>query len=123
MNEIYIIKLSSIDDFANLYDELVTDNSTFVYNIDFMYDSFKNGNMYTLMCKEQNIICNKNNKLLLPCLCIINKDNVCEILWVHTRARLKGLGKYLVTELNIQYARTPIGNSAGFWDKCEVDLL
>jgi len=125
MNDVSVFEVTSIDDFANLYDELVNDNSTYFYNIDFIYDSFKNGKMYSLKSnevKDDNIF-NKNNPYLVPCFCIINSDNECEILWVHTRTRFKGCGRLLVKSLCIKFAKRPIGNSITFWKKCSIDLI
>lgn len=135
-------------DFWCLISELIDDQSGFLFNRDSILDAFKKGNLYSLSVLETDeisksqdrldeIFCkdtlndlflsnyNFNNILsfyLLPCFCIKNDDNCAIILWVHSRARNKGLGRKLVELLGIRYAFLPLPKSIGFWERCNVEI-
>ena len=127
-SEIKLIKIDS-DDFWCLFDELLNDNSCFVYNRNIILEAYKEQNLYGLIVNEtnkmyetggqmDNIFCH-NSLYLLPCFCV-KENNKAIIIWTHTRARKMGFAKKLVELLNIEYAYKPLSESIEFWKKCNV---
>ena len=146
--KIQLEQITDSEDFWCLVSELINDQSEFLYNKDSILEAFKTGNLYSLsvfetdemfrkvdrrdeiFCKDTlNDLFLSNYKFndilsfyLLPCFCIKNDDNCAIILWVHSRARNKGLGRKLVELLGIRYAFRPLPKSIGFWEKCNVEI-
>lgn len=129
------IKLTKIEhgfDFWCLFDELSNDNSNFINNREIIVDAYRKGNLYGLNVDESDhMFANKsinddifarhhNGALswyLLPCLCVV-ENKKCIIIWVHTRARRKGLGTKLVKLLKIEDVYNPLPGTSNFWKSC-----
>lgn len=55
----------------------------------------------------------------LPCFCIVNKEDrtICDLIWVHSRARKNGFGRRMIELLGIKYVEATTEESSVFWDK------
>jgi len=133
------ISLVKIDreDFWCLIDELIDDRSGFLCNRTTILNAYTAGNLYGLRVVENesmrtrrasrdNIFCNDifndtKTCYLLPCFCIRESDTAI-IIWTHTRARNMGFATQLVKLLDIKYADTPLPESMGFWQKCNIGV-
>lgn len=130
--ETYLEKIEDGRNFWDLFDELIDDISGFLNNRNYIVDSYKEGNMYGLRVTETDSMYQRHaamDKLfcsgsfyLLPCFIIKEKDEAF-ILWVHTRARNKGLGTKLVELSKIKYVYNPLPESVGFWKKFDVKVI
>lgn len=57
----------------------------------------------------------------LPCFLLrAENDSVCDIIWVHLRARRRGFGTMLVKQLGITRAYQPVEGSEKFWDSVGI---
>ena len=129
--EIKVNKIEDGADFWCLINELLNDNSDFLYNRNTIVEAYKNGNLYGLNVNETDEMYKKGSRIdnifcvdsmyLLPCFCI-KEDNKAIIIWTHTRARNNGFAKKLVELLRIKYADSPLPDSLEFWKKCNVEL-
>ncbi len=131
MNDWGELKLEQIDDcsFWYLIDELVDDESGFLYNRDIILKAYKDGNLYGLTVEESDemfkrgarlddIFCDKSY-YLLPCFCVKEEDEAI-IIWTHSRARNMGFAKKLIELLDIKRALSPLPESIEFWKKCNI---
>lgn len=129
--EIKLLKITDGNDFWNLFEELVDDKSDFIQNKNFLLESYRDGNLYTLYVEENlwmfrnnieedPIFCKGNgSEYILPCFCI-KEDKKAMIIWVHSRARRKGLGSRLVKLLEIEEVYNPLPTSLPFWDSLSL---
>jgi len=107
--------------FWPLYKNLEAEQSGFQHNIFWLLDAFKNGQLYTLALADTPamdpfvpLFCCPHTFRVLPCLCVV-VDNVCEIMWVATRLRRRGLATKFVDELRIAKVKEVVNNSYVFW--------
>jgi len=130
----HLCKVQESSDFWCLFDELVQDVSGFVHNRETLLDAYRDGRMFSLRVDETHDMYRMGSRdhplfarehfyghgnlswYMLPCFCIIDPaDPACpEIVWVHSRARLRGLARTLVDELNITKAYI-LDDSLPFW--------
>ena len=127
-DEITLELIENSDDFWALYDELLNDESGFIFNRTMILDAFKDKELYGLRVNEINytskqhsIYC-ANSDDLLPCLCV-KHNNTAMVLWTHTRARRRGFAKELVKLLNVQHAYNPLPGSENFWRSCNIQMV
>jgi hypothetical protein len=132
--ETELCKIESGEDFWNLIDELYNDGSgsEFVNNRNIIVEAYKDGNLYGLEVGEtfsmyergarrDTIFC-KDSYYMLPCFCI-KEDDTAILIWVHSRARMKGYGKRMIELLGIKKAYRPLSDSIEFWEKLNIELL
>jgi len=127
--------IESGSDFWCLIEALKNDNSSFINNINTIVERYKEGNlfglsvtetdsMYTRGARADGVFCrtmhNDLSWYLLPCFCIRIK-HTAEICWVHSKIRRLGVGKALVSLLNIEKAYHPLRGSLPFWKACHVE--
>ena len=137
-----MMKIEKGADFIALLDELVLSDSELVTNRQTILQSFLDGKLFGLCVPhsaeqyfnktdKDGIFCQSGATWnLLPCFCIAGyiadgpeNADIADLLWVHPRARLIGLGKTLVTSLGIKRARKGDVASEGFWTKCSIPLI
>ena len=114
--------------FAALFRELEDDGSRFHNNMNILVDAMRDGSLYTLQVVEgertvrpsEDPIFVADAFLTLPCLAVVDED-ICSIIWVHSRARRLGLGRALVEGLDIQRASKPLPQGRAFFNACNVD--
>lgn len=109
------------DDFWPLFKNLEAEGSGFQYNITWLLDAFKNGQMYTLelvdtpeMDQFVPLYCCPYTRRIMPCICVV-QDNACKILWVSVRLRRKGLATKFVDTLFITKATDIVDDGYMFW--------
>ncbi len=133
--EIVLHPVTGSDEFWILIDELIGDQSSFWHNRTCILNAFRDGRLYGLNIHETDLMYERGVRgdpvfarayhgepsfYLLPCFCVVSAtdDKTCDMIWVHTRARRKGLGRKLVRELGIRVAREPVPEAKPFWDAC-----
>lgn len=129
--EIKLVQIEEGNEFWNLIDELIDDESGFMFNRNILVEAYKNGNLFGLRVNEtesmykrgarsDDIFC-KDSYYLLPCFCIKEGDKAI-ILWVHTKARLNGFAKLLIRLLDIKRTSYQLPESVGFWKKLNIKM-
>jgi hypothetical protein len=132
--EIQLVQVDYGSLFAALYNELLDDinpdGSGFHHNLQNLVEAFRDGKLFSLRVIETNDMYHEEirNPLFaertfyaLPVLCVVGKrDQDCEIIWVHTRARRYGFGRKMVELLGIERAIDPLPGSESFWNACGV---
>ncbi len=120
-----------------LYDELMDDfnfstGEGFFANRDIIADRFKDETLYTCFVDETKEMFNSSNRdpifcknsfYMLPCICTIKDGDTCELLWVHPRARNRGIGRAMIKQLNIKKAANVLSDSKHFWDKLNIEII
>ena len=109
------------EEFWLIINELCDDNSIFLHSKVAILKAFKDGQLYGIKmasCGEVPIIADSGG--LVPCFCISIGGRAL-MLWVHSRARLKGVGRRLIQLLGITHAFAVLEESAGFWEKCKIE--
>ena len=130
--EIKVFQIDSGDEFWILIGEICDDKSNFIHNKSTIVDAYKNGHLYGLCvietdqmykrgAQKDTVFCD-GGLYMLPCFCIKENDDTAMIIWVHSRARMKGYGKKLVQLLNIKKACPVLEESIGFWEKMSVQF-
>lgn len=106
-------------------------NKGFHNNLGLLADGLIKEQLYTLEVTESDAMAGthasrdpvfvKGLWFTLPCLLLRSAGtNVCDILWVHPRARRRGLGTALVKQLGIVFADDVLPESTGFWDAVDI---
>jgi hypothetical protein len=124
-----LMKITEAQDCIRLIDEMANDKSAFVNNRAIILDAWRDGCMYGLanvsMISIESPLYGLTVKGastwdLLPCVCIAPKEGHAGIMWVHKRARLRGLGRAFVDQLQITNVVCPFEHSIPFWRACGV---
>jgi hypothetical protein len=120
-----------------ILDLLQQEGDGFLHNKVWIMDALVRGNVYGLKVTETDAMFERRawkdpifNLLdrpkgmyrpmyMLPCFCIMEKD-ACTIMWVHSSARGKGIGRAMVQLLDIQRAQHVLEQSVGFWMACGI---
>ncbi len=133
--EFVLVPIESGNDFWCLIKALQDDNSSFMNNIDTIVERYKQGNLFGLRVSETDLMYTRgartddafcrtmHNELswyLLPCFCTRIK-HTAEICWVHSKMQRLGVGKALVSLLNIEKVFNPLHSSLPFWKACNVE--
>eukprot|EP01047_Picozoa_sp_COSAG01_P067551 COSAG01_NODE_9564_length_2408_cov_5.157211_3_plen_90_part_00 len=80
--------------------------------------------MFQQGARGNPIFCNPNlSWYLLPCLAVTAPDDPTKslIVWTHTRARRRGLGRKLVEQLRITSNTRQLEGSKEFWKACGLE--
>jgi GNAT superfamily N-acetyltransferase len=133
--EYKVTKVVEASDFWALLDALVDDGSGFVNNRIALLDAFKNGDLYGMRVVETDEMYQNGQRrdplfleetfYMLPCLCVLDDDDkeAVRVLWTHSRARRRGIGRAFVTQLGLKKAMSPLPGSEAFWDACGVKQI
>lgn len=94
-----LVKVEDGQLFWALFDELMDDKSSFLNNRASIVEAFKTGNMFGLSVEDK--------PFPFPCFFICD-CNAIVILWVHTRARKKGLATTMLELSDIKNVYCPV---------------
>ena len=122
-------KVDTPETFWRIFDELCMEGSDFVHNRGQLLDAYSEGALFTLVVDENDHMCSteagRSSLLMrestscyeLPCFCIVY-NNECNILWVATRARRRGIASMLMTSLTVTSLRggEMLPGSEPFWE-------
>ena len=111
--EIQLINITCGSDLYCLFYEIYTNNSDYINDIDMIFESYRDNNLYGLQvcetdsmfqrnARKDSIFCQnpKTSLYLLPCFCI-KKNSDLKALWTHPRIRNKGFAKNLLFQLGL----------------------
>jgi len=109
-------------DFFSIYDELVDDNSVFIYDRHIILEAFKNLKMFSLFKKEGIITEQKNiyssgTKNMIPCFVILDDNDDIVMIWIHSRLQGNGIGTFLVGNIKPKKIMNPLSEAMEFWKK------
>jgi hypothetical protein len=130
LRNLYLKQITSSYEFFILFDELIHDNSGFLYNRETILNAYIEGTLYSLKMTETDemfadrhlshpmwarMLNGNTSNYLLPSV------NEAVIIWVHTRIRSCHVGSILIELLKINYAEI-LPESIGFWQKCGFQI-
>jgi hypothetical protein len=115
--DLRLFQVNKGDDFLLLLHEMMDDKSEFVANAGTMIDAMFRGEIWSVEMEETSLMRQHSSYdtdplfcrdmfgnflgYKLPCFCWSINNHVV-LLWVHSRARKKGIGRFLVTRLGIR---------------------
>ena len=110
------------EEFWLIINELCDDNSIFLHSKTAILQAFKDNQLYGLRIPDSGgeVPVIPDSGGLVPCFCI-SHNKTALILWVHSRARLMGVGRKLIQQLDINRAYAVLDESAEFWKKCKIE--
>jgi GNAT superfamily N-acetyltransferase len=133
------VPITDGDTFAALFRELEASDQEeypdgkfgFHHNLGPLVDGLLKKRLFTLEVTENDAMISTRATLdpvfvpgelfTLPCFLLrAGNESVCEIIWVHPRARRRGFGNMLVKQLGITYARNALEGSEKFWDSVGI---
>lgn len=131
--ELFVEPVSTSQQFWAIIDEIQNDKSNFWYNRNSLLDAYHEGRVYRMTVEENDFMFERrayNDPIFcrtyydehifytLPAFCTWKRgeDNVCEMIWTHSRARRLGIGRAFVEQLEIVRADRPIEDAKPFWD-------
>lgn len=131
--ELFVEPVNGSDQFWGLIDEILSNKSNFWYNRNSLLDAYHEGRMYIITVEETDYMYEQgvhNDSIFchtyygeavwytLPAFCTLKRgeDNVCEMIWTHSRARRLGIGRTFVERLEIVRADKPVEDAKPFWD-------
>lgn len=124
INDFFCDIVENSIDFWYLYDELLNDQSLFVYDRHVILDAFKEGNIYSFFKKPDSVkytfksgFYASGSKNMLPCFVVTNNEGDIEIIWVHNRMREKGVAKSFIRKLQPKKIINPLDDALDFWKK------
>jgi hypothetical protein len=126
-----VVRITSSHDMFRLLDEMANDRSSFINSRDLIADAWRDGFLYGVVSRDvipcshplfPLLVSNTSHWDLFPCLCVSAGEGSAGIMWVHTRARRRGLGRALVSALFITTVPCPLPGSFEFWAACGVTM-
>jgi hypothetical protein len=107
--------------------ELYDANSGFLHNVAQVFDCFGTGRLYGLLLPETEamfmhqghdpLFMQSRAPWTLPAFCCLSPSGAVEMLWVHPRARHRGLASAFLRQLNVSQASAVLHDSIGFWNR------
>jgi hypothetical protein len=107
--------------------ELFEANSEFLHNVTQLLDCFGTGRLYGLLLPESEamfmhpghdpLFMQSRAPWTLPAFCCLGQNGDVDMLWVHPRARLRGLASAFLRQLNVRHASGVLRESLGFWER------
>lgn len=107
--------------------ELYEANSPFLHNVTQLLDCFGTGRLFGLLLPEtEAMFMHQGHDALfmqsrapwtLPAFCCLDASGAVDMLWVHPRARHRGLASAFLRQLNVRQASRVLRESVGFWDR------
>lgn len=107
--------------------ELYEANSEFLHNVTHLFDCFGTGRLFGLLLPETEamfmhaghdpLFMESRAPWTLPAFCCLDRSGAVDLLWVHPRARHRGLGSAFLRQLHVSRASAVLRESLGFWDR------